>query len=316
MGDCLGVATVAEGVELVEANINASILLYSLPAPEEIPDVVANDLVPFAITKEFIEQFQHEAKKQNKNLLVHLKIDTGMGRIGCQPEDAVKFAKMITEKPNLKLGGVCTHLSVADAFNRRPTLQQIAILKDCVSKIRDIGIDPGIIHAANSGAIIGSEEAFFDMVRPGIMIYGYYPSSEQERIISLKPPMAFVTKVVFLKKVRKDTPISYGMTYKTKSETIIATLPVGYADGYNRLLSNKGEVFIKGKLYKISGRVCMDQCMVDLGTDSDVNLYDDVVLFGPGSECMDAEKIARLINTIPYEVTCLVSKRVPRIYVE
>ena len=197
------------------------------------------------------------------------------------------------------------------------SLNQIRIFKEIIKKVQDNGINPGLIHSANSGAVIGYPDSYsqiFNMVRPGIMIYGYYPSIEQKRDLDLKPVMEFKTRVSFIKTVEKDTPISYGLTYKTHKKTQIATLPVGYADGYSRLLSNKGSVCINNKIYPIVGRVCMDLCLVDLGMDSDIKENDEVILFGPGSGCMDAEEIAKKMNTISYEVTCLISKRVPRIY--
>jgi alanine racemase len=154
------------------------------------------------------------------------------------------------------------------------------------------------------------------MVRPGILVYGYYPSDEQKRILPVKPVMQLVTKVVFMKKVKKGTPVSYGMTYVTQRDTVIATLPVGYGDGYSRLLSNRAHVAINNTRYPVAGRVCMDHTMIDLGPNPDVELFSDVVLFGPGRGNPDAADIASLMGTIPYEVTCLITKRVPRVYVQ
>lgn len=310
----LGVATVLEGIELRQADIKSPILLYSLPIPEEIPEIVKYDITPLVADEDFIIALQELSVLQNKVIEVHIKVDTGMGRIGCQPEDTHKLARLISECSNLKLAGVCTHFPAADKKERSFTLKQIEILKRVVAQLKENNINPGIIHAANSGAIIDQPEAYFDMVRPGIMLYGYYPSQEQKRILPLKPVMELITKVVFIKKVKKGTPVSYGMTYKTGEETKIATLPLGYADGYNRLLSNKGDVFVKNKRYKICGRVCMDQCMIDIGIKSDIKLYEDVTLFGPNPQGPDGEEIAILLNSIPYEVTCNISKRVPRIY--
>ena len=261
-----------------------------------------------------IRLVQEQSALQNKVTEVHIKVDTCMGRTGCSPDDTLKLARLIIKCSNLKLAGVCTHFPSADTKDKSFTQKQIEVLKKVVALLKNNNINPGIVHAANSGAIIDLSEAYFDMVRPGIMLYGYYPSQEQKRILPLKPVMELVTKVVFIKKVKKGTPVSYGMTYKTGEETKIATLPLGYADGYNRLLSNKAAVLVNNKCYKISGRICMDQCMINIGLKSDIKLYEDVTLFGPNSRGPDGEEIALLLNTIPYEVTCNISKRVPRIY--
>ena len=154
------------------------------------------------------------------------------------------------------------------------------------------------------------------MVRPGISLYGYYPLKDQKRLLSVKPVMEFESCVVFLKKIKKGTPVSYGLTYKAPQDTEIATIPAGYGDGFNRLLSGCGRVWIKDKHYPIAGRICMDYCMVDLGLDSNVNLYDKAVLFGPDAGGVDAETVAGIIGTIPYEVTCNINKRVPRVYID
>lgn len=314
--ECLGVATLSEAVELRAAGIQSDLILLSLCIPEEIEDIVAYKVFPVVASAEMIEIFGQEGKRQGKQVTCHLKIDTGMGRIGCTPEEAVPLAEKIKNHGFLKLGGVCTHFPGSDLADTAFTLKQINIFNNIIDQIQAGGIDPGLIHAANSGAIINIKESYFNMVRPGISVYGYYPSKEIPNIIPLKPVMEFRTKVVFLKKVPKGTPLSYGMTYTTNEETWIATLPVGYGDGYNRLLSNRGKVAIRNRLYPVVGRVCMDQCLVNLGSRTDVNLYDDAVLFGPEPPALDADALADMIGTISYEVTCFVAKRVPRIYTE
>ncbi|MCG8570911.1 MAG: alanine racemase [Spirochaetes bacterium] len=311
----LGVATVPEALELRQARIDAPTLLFSLPLPEEVQDIIENNITPFAVSKDTVKLYEKISQKLDKrDYEIHIKVDTGMGRIGCHPDETLHLAEMINNSPYLKVAGVCTHFPIADEDDESFTLHQVKILQKVVDQLKAHAIDPGLVHAANSGAIIGCEESFFNMVRPGIMLYGYYPSFDQKRHLELKPVMSFMTKVVFMKKVSKGTTISYGRSYSAPEDTIIATLPVGYADGYNRLLSSQGPVFINGKKYQISGRVCMDQCMVDLGPQTDVQLYDDVVLFGAQSGAASAEDIGKIINTIPYEVTCFVSKRVPRVY--
>jgi alanine racemase len=311
----LGVAIVAEGVELREAKISAPIYLFSLPCAAEMKSLVQADLIPFCTDEHFINEYNAAAKQQKKTLTVHLKVDTGMGRIGCTPENAAKLAKLITEKKNLKLGGICTHFPVSDSGDPGFTRTQINILKDVVFKLKKQGLHPGIIHAANSGAIIDKPESFFDMVRPGIILYGYYPSHDQDRILTVKPVMELITQISFIKKVNKGTSISYGRTYISKNDTFIATLPVGYGDGYSRLLSNRAQVFIDGNRYPVVGRVCMDQIMINLGAQLKFKEGREVILFGAAPGAPDAEEIADLMGTIPYEVTCLITKRVPRVYI-
>jgi alanine racemase len=311
---CFGVATAFEGIEIREAGIKQSVLMYSLPFPYELESIVKYNISVFIADKSGIDLLDREASRQKKMAEVHLKVDTGMGRIGCRPEDALMLACYISGKKNLSLSGVCTHFPVSDIKSDDFTYKQLIVFNSSIDKMREEGINPGEIHAANSGAIIAYPESYFTTVRPGIMLYGYYPSSDQKRILDLKPVMEFKTKVSFIKTVEKGTPISYGMTYRTKARTRIATLCAGYADGYSRLLSNKGKVKIGGSLYPVAGRVCMDQTMVDVGLDSEISVGDDAVLFGPDTQT--AEDIADIMNTIPYEVTCLVTKRVPRVFIK
>jgi alanine racemase len=312
----LGVATLSEAAELRQAGIRIPVILLSLCVPDEIRDIVALDVLPVVASADLADLFAAESGRQGKKTGCHLKIDTGMGRIGCTPEEAPALAEKIAVNPSLSLAGVCTHFPGSDLSDKSFTNGQIRRFSRAVDAIRARGIDPGLIHAANSGAINEIPESYFNLVRPGIMVYGYYPSREQSRALALKPAMEFRTRVVFLKKVGKGTPISYGMTYRAPEDAWIATLPVGYADGYNRLLSNRGRVAINGMIYPVVGRICMDQCLVNLGSQTDVRLYDDAVLFGPEPPAKSAEEIADQLETISYEVTCLVGKRVPRIFIK
>jgi alanine racemase len=320
-----GVATVYEGIRLRREGIGARILLFSLPFPEDIPLLLEYNIVPFVADSETITRLDTAAGKlRGRTALpdgggrfpVHLKIDTGMGRIGCFPENAPFLAEQIARSSSLFLEGTCTHFPGSDAKDQGFSKQQIALFLQSVNEIRGRGVDPGILHTANSGAIIGLPESHFDMVRPGIILYGYYPSREQARELEVRPVFELQTRVLFLKKVPTGTPISYGSIYRTKSETWIATLPVGYADGYPRLLSNNAEVLIREKTYPVAGRVCMDQIMVDLGSETDVRLNDTAVLFGPDPAGPTAETVAEAVGTIPYEITCGITKRVPRLYVD
>ena len=309
-----GVANTDEGIELREAGIGSRIMLFSLVLPDDIPRLIRHSITPVAADTAFIGRLEEHLPKNASPYPVHCIIDTGMGRIGCQPAESAALAEAVAASTKLKLEGMCTHFARADAGDTSFSEEQLGTFLDCISAIRNKGIEPGILHAANSGAIIGLPRSHLDMVRPGIMAYGYYPSKEQERKFQLKPVMDFSSSVVFIKEVGPGAPVSYGSTYRTEKKTKIATVAAGYGDGYFRALSNKGQVCIRGKLYRVAGRVTMDQIMVDLGPDSDVELYDRAVLFGPGPPALSAEDIAGLCGTIPYEVTCAVSKRVLREY--
>lgn len=314
--DCAGVARVGEGAELRRAGIRMPLLLLGLPIPDEIPQLVASRLTPLVGDLSLAEALSAEAAASGTPVSVHLKVDTGMGRIGCSAAEAPELAARIVRLPGLSLAGLCTHFPVSDGREKAFTRSQVEALRLCAEDLRRRGLEPGILHAANSGAVLDLPEAHLDMVRPGILLYGYYPSRDQERHLAVKPLMELKTSVVFLKRVEAGTPISYGSTYRPSRATVIATLPVGYADGYSRALSNRADVLIRGRRYPVVGRICMDQCLVDVGPDPEVARYDEVTLFGPDPRGPSAEELAERTGTISYEITCLVSKRVPRVTVD
>jgi len=318
--DYLGVSAVTEGGELREAGINAPILLFGHANFDEIEGICKWDIQPFAGSLTYIKALENAAEKSNSTLNIHLKIDTGMGRIGCTPDEAPELAGYIQNSVNLNLKGTCTHFPVSDSIKRDDiefTSRQITLFNNTVGDIKKTGIDPGMIHAANSGAIAVWPEAHFDMVRPGIILYGYYPDPFMKRPVELKPVMQLETALSFVKKVEEGRSVSYGRTWTSDKTTNIGTIPVGYADGYSRLLSNRAEVGIGGKRYPLAGRICMDQTMIDLDSIDDNNLEigERVILFGPDKTAPCAEEIGMIIGTIPYEVTCAISRRVPRIYI-
>lgn len=312
----LAVATVDEAAELRNAGIAGPILLYSLPTPEEIPDIIANNAIPVVSDCELADLLDAEAHRHQQVLTVHMKIDTGMGRIGCTPEFAPDFAADLAGRKNLQLGGTSTHFAGSDAEEPAFTAKQIRIFDAAITEIRARGIDPGIVHASNSAGILFFPEAHYDMIRPGIAAYGYEPSDERKSGMGLMPVMDMRSRVVMIKQVKAGTPISYGSTWHAPRRTHIGTIPAGYGDGYNRLLSNRGQVGIRGQSYPIVGTVCMDHIMVDLGPECAVERYDDVALFGPDPSGPDAAEIAKICGTIPYDITCAVAKRVPRIQVD
>ncbi len=315
---CLAVATVQEGIELREAGIVAPILSLSLPIPEEIPAIVEFELTPLVVDEEFIGDLGAEAHRMRKTVPVHLKIDTGMGRIGCWPDEAIPLAKRIAKEKNLLLEGVATHLSVADSTKPEDiafTRTQLELFKTACTAIREEGIDPGIVHAANSGAVLLHPDACFDMVRPGILVYGYPPDDCLAERIDIRPVMELETQLVAIKKVRAGSAVSYGRIWHAPEDTWIGTIPVGYADGLNRKLSPGLLVRIGDQEFPIVGRICMDQCMIDLGPDPWVQRWDRVTIFGPSPARTSAKTVADMLETIPYEVTCAINKRVPRVYV-
>ena len=279
---------------------------------------------------EFIQELKKCVQKNNKsNFEVFLAIDTGMGRIGCFSEEAAPLAKEITDQNILKLAGTITHFAVSDSItkeNQEYTKKQYDDFLKAIENIEKEGINPGIRTCSSSAAIFAFPEMQMDMVRPGIVIYGYYPDEITKDFlknkgidVDLKPVMQLETSVVAIKKITKGTSISYGRTWIAQNDTNIAVLPIGYADGLLRRNSPNIKVSINGKEYPICGRICMDQCMVDIGyNNTEVKRWDKVIIFGPKSDevFQDANDIAIMTNTIPYEImTSICAKRVQKYFV-
>lgn len=313
LADMLGVATLDEGIELRNAGIALPILVLGLIIPdnEHIAAIIRYSLSQTVADIESAELISEQASSSGKNVNIHLKVDTGMGRIGCEPEKAGLIAKKISEMKNIELEGIFSHLPSADN-NKDFTEKQILSFKNIVKEIEKTGISFRFRHIANSAGILNFPDKFFNMVRPGILSYGY-PPVEMEGSSGFESAMTFKSYIVYTKRVAKGTRISYGLTYELKNDSNIATVSAGYGDGYNRLLSNRGIVIINGKRYNVAGRVCMDQIMIDLGNDT-YPVGTEVTLFG--EDGITAATIAGWIGTIPYEVTCSISKRVQRIYKE
>ncbi len=315
--DFLGVATVPEGIQLRQGGIQLPILKFSPSFPEEMEAALQHDLTLALCSKENVEAMQNVAAKAGKIARVHLKVDTGMGRVGVSMEEAPALARHIEKEcPNLHLEGVFTHLPVSDDADTAFTKAQLELFKttlQAIEKAMERSIE--IKHCSNSGAVLAHPEAWLDMVRPGVMIYGTYPDAGTPKTIALKPGMSVLTRISFLKRVEAGTSIGYGRTWIAPEATWIATIPAGYADGFNRLFSNKGRVLINGKSYPIVGRVCMDQSMINLGPETDVQVGETVVLMGKsGSEEISCNEWADKLGTITYEVTCQINGRVERVY--
>lgn len=308
--DQLSVANLKEGLELRDAGITSPILILT-----ESPTSVTDEIIQYGFAQtvySFVEAraLSEEAVKRQKTAVVHVKVDTGMGRVGVAPSEAVAFLAKISSLPNLKIEGLFTHFAKAEELQDPFTKTQFDRFLQVAQKTPQIKVK----HAANSAAVLFYPETQLDLVRVGLMLYGLYPPGNSRRLIDLKPALAFKSRITYLKKVPAGTPVSYGCTYVTKRETTLATIPVGYADGFSRRLSNRGQVIIRGKRFPIVGMVTMDLSMIDVG-EAKVEIGDEVFLIGEqNGQLISADEIAKLEETISYEVVCSIGKRVPRIY--
>lgn len=309
----LGVANIEEGIFLRKKGITAPILILGSVYPlSNFTHILRYNLTPAICSLQASQELSKIAQRRKKKVRVHIKVDTGMGRIGVSAENAVSLVKKVIQLPGIIIEGIFTHLAAADS-DYQFTMEQIGKFQSVINELKGDNINIKYKHAANSTAILRYSDAHFNLARPGISLYGLAPFAGAEREINLKPVMQLKTKIVFIKRVKKGTSVSYGRTWRAERDSIIGTLPIGYADGYNRLLSNRGEVLIRGKRIPIVGRVCMDMCMVDITSLPDVKVGEEVVLIGSqGKENITADEIAKLIGTISYEVVCGISKRVPR----
>ena len=313
--DWLAVAIPEEGVELRSAGIRVPILVLGLTLPEQAALFADHDLTAAVATSESLQALHAIALCKNKRIRVMIKLDTGMGRVGIQPETAVSFVRQALSLPGLEVQGLFTHFATADEADRTFTLTQLNHLNQTVQTLKLAGIELPLLSAANSAATDSFPDAHFDAVRPGIILYGLPPDPAMSLHLDLKPVMSLVTRIVFIKQVPADTPVNYGCTYRTPAPTWLATLPVGYADGYSRHLSNRAQVLVHGIRRQVVGRICMDQTVIDLGPDCDAAVGDEVVLCGrQGQEEITLTELAVLAGTINYELACGISPRVPRVY--
>lgn len=310
----LAVATISEGIELREAGITTPILLLGLILPEEAELVVEHDITQAVCELPLARALSDAAVNQGKTAKVHLKVETGMGRIGARPEEMAVLAAAVSELPNLEIEGMFSHFATADCEDKTFAQEQLRRFLAACEAVKAVGVELKIRHIAESAAILEMPEAHLDMVRAGVIQYGMWPSEEVTHPVELKPVMKLCAQIVFLKKMHPGETIGYGRTWEAKRESLVATLPLGYADGYIRAYGKGGaKVLINGKLVPVAGRVCMDQVMVDVTDIPDVKEGDVAVLFGAPELTVD--DAARVLDTINYEVTCLVSPRVPRVYV-
>lgn len=311
-----GVATVEEGIELRKAGIYKPVLLLGSTFPEQYMDVVKHDLRPTIFQLSMARALSETAQSLGKTAFVHIAVDTGMSRIGVADErESIGVILDIASQKGIEIEGIFSHFARADEEDRTFAYAQLERFRHFLEEVRDAGIEPGLCHISNSAGIMGMEGAHMDLVRAGISIYGLYPSTEIDYSLSLVPVMELKSHITYIKTVKKGTQISYGGTYTASSEMRIATIPVGYGDGYPRSLSGKGYVLIRGHRAPILGRICMDQFMVDVTGIPDAAELDLVTLLGlDEGESLTMEYLGELSGRFYYEFACGINKRVPRVY--
>ncbi len=324
----LGVARINEAIPLRQAGLEVPILIFGYSPPDLAPALIEYELTQTVYSRSTASALSEQATRRGKKINVHLKVDSGMGRLGFvlaatndTPDDvaarnSVRAIETITRLPGLTVEGIFTHFATADSADKSYADLQLNRFMDLLNRLQKEGLEPPIRHAANSGALIDMPDSHLDMVRPGIATYGLHPSDEVDKSrVDLRPVMSLKSRIIHLKRVPPGFNISYGITFQTKNHTTIATVPVGYADGFNRRLSSRGHMLVHGRRVPIVGRVCMDLTMLDVGEVSGVTLEDEVVVFGvQGNEAVTADEIASGLDTINYEIVSTITARVPRIY--
>lgn len=313
-----GVATAEEALTLRREGVTEPILILGYVFERSFDELIINNIDLTLFDMDTALLLQKHAERLRRTVLAHIKVDTGMGRLGLQPcSESVEIIKQINALPNIKIDGMFTHFACADSADKSSVNRQIELFSDFVDSVKAQNVEIPLVHCFNSAGIIEFDKPMFDMVRCGIIAYGLYPSEEVNKdSISLKPVMSIKSHISYVKKVGAGFTVSYGSTYVSDKEMEIATIPVGYADGYPRLLSNKGRVIINGQYAPIIGRVCMDQFMVDV-TGMNVSRGDTVILMGSdGANTVSAEEIGELSGRFNYELICDINKRVPRVYTQ
>lgn len=311
----LGVARVAEALHLRDAGISAPIHVFTEPPPHAAPAMIEHDLTPTVYTHEFAQALSDAAAERNSRVPVHVKLDTGMHRVGLLADDVPDAMRSLQSLPGLEIEGAWSHLAVADVPDHPFTRKQLDLFTDLLQRIEGTGVRLRYRHIANSAAALSLQETHFDLVRPGVACYGLWPSEALTGSADLRPALALKARISMVKVVPAGEALSYGLKYELERRGRVVTVPVGYADGYDRRLSGRADVLIGGVRYRVSGTVCMDQFMVDVG-DASVEAGAIVTLVGrDGDDAIWPEELARHIGTINYEVTTRVPSRVPRIYV-
>ncbi|MFS8351554.1 alanine racemase [Bacillus nitratireducens] len=313
----LAVAFVDEAIELREAGITVPILILGYTSVAAVEDAIQYDVMMTVYRIEDLQSINEIANRLQKKVQIQVKIDTGMSRIGLQ-EEVKPFLEELNRMEYVEVVGMFTHYSTADETDKAYTNMQTSLFEKAVNTAKELGIHFPYIHSSNSAGSMELSNTFQNMVRVGIGIYGMYPSKEVDHtVVALKPALSLKSKVAHVKHAKKNRGVSYGNTYVTTGEEWIATVPIGYADGYNRQLSNKGHALINGVRVPVIGRVCMDQLMLDITKAMPVQVGDEVVFYGKqGEEEIAVEEVADMLGTINYEVTCMLDRRIPRVYKE
>lgn len=314
----LGVAVITEALELRDSGIDTPIVILGYTPLSFAKELIINDIEQTVYTYECAAELSKEAQSLNKTVKIHVAVDTGMGRLGFLPtEQGLDEIEALSKLPNVDIEAIFTHFATADEADKSYTLKQMEKFNWFCDTLEKRGVNVGKKHIANSAAIIDMPDAYFDGVRPGILLYGYYPSYEVNREkLDLKRVLTLKANISYVKTLPKGEYISYGRRFHTERDSVIATIPIGYADGYSRQMLNKAKVIINGKLAPVVGSICMDQCMIDVTDIGQVKEGDEVILLGEENGVkFDAEDMAEIIGTISYEVICMISKRVPRVYI-
>ena len=314
--DCLAVARVSEALDIRMNGITHPLLVFEVPPPSLIDAAIAEGIMLSVSSAQGAAAISAVASQRGENAEVHVKVDTGMGRLGFPDHTAPEEIGSLIRLPRLKLAGVYSHFATSEDQDATFARAQIARFNEVIERLRSLGIEIPLRHMANSGAVISLPDARFDMVRPGIMLYGYPPSPLMAERHPVRPVMSLLSKISMLRRIGRGTSISYGRRFVAPGSTIIATVPAGYGDGYTRLLTGRAFALIRGNVCPVVGTICMDHLMIDVGAAPDCQAGDDVTLIGTDEgHSITAWDIAKTLGTIPYEVTCFISDRVPRIFV-
>lgn len=315
----LAVAMLTEAIELRENNINAPIVILGYTPLYLGEELINYDIEQTVYDLDYAKELSKIAISLNKKAKIHIAIDTGMGRIGFLPgDDTVKTINEVYNLEGLEVIGIYSHFSTSDEKDKTYANEQLFKFKKVIADLKALGIEIPLKHISNSGAIIDMPETYLNGVRPGIILYGYYPSKEVSNDnLSVKPALTLKAKIAHVKELHKDMYISYGKTFKTNKKTIVATLPIGYGDGYPRALSENAKVIVNGKFASILGRICMDQCMIDVTDIENVKTGDEVIILGgEGDLKFNADDMAEALGTINYEILCRIKSRIPRVYIK
>ncbi|WP_428024572.1 alanine racemase [Arcobacter sp.] len=316
--DRFAVATLSEAIQLRASFPNVEILVLGYTPEHLAKEIIENNIIQTIYTTKQADEFSKIAISLNENMKIHIKLDTGMNRLGMSfSEETIESILNISKLNGLIIEGIFTHFAVADEIDKQYTRQQVEKFTHIINSLETKGLHIPIKHVSNSAAIIDLPEFNFDMVRAGIMLYGLYPSKNVNHdIVDLKEVMCLKAKISQVKDLEANCGVSYGLKYKSDKKSKIATLPIGYADGYTRMLSGKAKVLVNKTKVPVIGTICMDQCIIDV-TNLDVNMGDEVILYGGNmNDGVYIDEVANLLNTINYEIVCMVDKRVPRVYIK